>query len=127
MESLGHTVVAVDASAAITLLAEQDFDVVVTGLPPAQEAASDPSSLSIPQELVCLPQPLEIEDLVEAVTKIQNRAEIRQTLERARKTLREEPGENALIIGKSPIMRRILSRVAVVPASNAPVLITGES
>ncbi len=42
MESLGHTVVAVDASAAITLLAEQDFDVVVTGMPPAQEAASEP-------------------------------------------------------------------------------------
>jgi DNA-binding NtrC family response regulator len=127
MESLGHTVVAVDASAAITLLAEQDFDVVVTGLPPAQEAASEPSSLSIPQELICLPQPLEVNDLVEAVTKIQNRAEIRQTLDRARRTLREEPDQNALIVGKSPIMRRILSRVAVVAASNAPVLITGES
>jgi DNA-binding NtrC family response regulator len=127
MESLGHSVVAVDASAAILLLAKQDFDVVVTGLPPEHDGSAGASSLSIPKELVCLPQPLQADDLVEAVTRIENRAAIRQTLERARQSLREEPEPNALIIGKSPAMRRVLSRVAVVAASDAPVLITGES
>ena len=127
MESLGHSVVAVDASAAITLLAEQDFDVVVTGLEPAHERAPETSALSIPQELVCLPRPLSMDDLVEAVTEIQDRAAVRETLEHARGILIEEPDPRAPIIGRSPAMRRLLSRVAVVAASNAPVLLTGES
>jgi DNA-binding NtrC family response regulator len=136
MESLGHSVVAVDASAAIMLLGEQDFDVVVTGLPPAPPAyrvTSEGSSLSIPQELVCLPRPLAADDLVEAVAEIQNREAIQRKLERARRTLIEdaEPGEPATpgtrIIGSSPAMRRVLGRVAVVAASDAPVLLTGES
>jgi DNA-binding NtrC family response regulator len=130
MESLGHSVVAVDASAAILLLAEQDFDVVVTGLPPAcpaHDVASEVGPLSIPQELVCLPRPLSMDDLVEAVTEIQNRATIRETLERARRTLIEDTAPSAPIVGRSPAMRRLLSRVAVVAASNAPVLLTGES
>jgi len=136
MESLGHSVVAVDASAAIMLLGEEDFDVVVTGLPPVPPAptiCSESSSLSIPQELVCLPRPLAADDLVEAVTEIQNREALRRKLERARQTLSEDgdPGEPGIpgtrIIGSSPAMRRVLGRVAVVAASDAPVLLTGES
>jgi len=135
MESLGHSVVAVDASAAIMLLGEQDFDVVVTGLPPSPSAhsvTSDGSSLAIPQELICLPRPLAADDLVEAVTEIQNREAVRRKLERARQTLIEDtdgdpesPGPR--IIGRSPAMRRVLSRVGVVAASDAPILLTGES
>jgi DNA-binding NtrC family response regulator len=127
MESLGHSVIAVDASAAITLLAEQDFDVVVTGLEPTDATASDAGSFSIPQELVCLPRPLSMDDLVEAVTAIQNRATIREMLDRARRTVSEGPDPVVPIIGSSPAMARVLGRVAVVAASNAPVLLTGES
>jgi len=127
MESLGHSVVAVDASAAITLLVEQDFDVVVTGLEPTHDAACDAGALSVPQELVCLPRPLSMDDLVEAVTAIENRATIRQTLEHARRTLIDDPEPSAAIVGRSPAMRRLLSRVPVVAASHAPVLLTGES
>jgi DNA-binding NtrC family response regulator len=128
VESLGHSVVAVDASAAIMLLAEQDFDVVVTGLEPTDDvAASDAGSFAVPQELVCLPRPLSMDDLVEAVTAIQNRATVREMLDRARRTVSEGPDPVAPIIGRSPAMSRVLDRVAVVAASNAPVLLTGES
>jgi DNA-binding NtrC family response regulator len=109
------------------LLAEQDFDVVVTGLEPARGVASEVASLSIPQELVCLPRPLSMDDLVEAITAIQDRAMVRQTLDRARVSLIEDPDPNAPIVGRSAVMRRLLRRVAVVAASNAPVLLTGES
>jgi transcriptional regulator with GAF, ATPase, and Fis domain len=127
MESLGHSVVAVDASAAIMLLAEQAFDVVVTGLEPTGEAARDAGSFSIPQELVCLPRPLSMDDLVEAVTEIQNRATIREMLDRARRTVTEDSDPVVPFVGRSPAMRRLLGRVAVVAASDAPVLLTGES
>jgi len=136
MESLGHSVVAVDASAAIMLLGEQDFDVVITGLPPAPSAhgvTPESGSLSIPQELVCLPRPLAADDLVEAVTEIQNREALRRTLELARQKLIEDadPSDSGApslrIIGSSPAMKRVLGRVAVVAASDAPVLLTGES
>jgi len=127
MESLGHSVVAVDASAAIMLLAEQDFDVVVTGLEPTHDVAHDAGSLSVPQELVCLPRPLSMDDLVEAVTEIEDRAAVRQMLEHARSAVIEDADLNVPIVGRSPVMRRLLGRVAAVAASSAPVLLTGES
>jgi DNA-binding NtrC family response regulator len=102
MESLGHSVVAVDASAAMMLLGEQDFDVVVTGIEPTHDAARDAGALSVPQELVCLPRPLSMDDLVEAVTEIEHRAAIRDTLEHARRTLIEAPEPSAAIVGRSP-------------------------
>ena len=127
LRSLGHEVVTVDASAAMTLLVEQDFDVVVAGLEPAPGDASEVNARGIPQEIICLPRPLSTEVVIEAVAKLENREVIRQTLERARQKLPAELEPDSTIIGNSAAMRLVHERVTAVAVTDAPVLITGES
>jgi DNA-binding NtrC family response regulator len=125
LRSLGHHVVTADASAAMTLLADEDFQVVVTGLPPSRDVTPRLDPLAVPQELVCLPQPLSIDALVEAISEIEERAEVRRTLNEAERTLVETLGSGT--IGTSSAMRLVLDRIAAVATSDAPVLLTGES
>src|SRR5512140_631956 len=127
LESLGHDVVAIDSAAAITSLVEHDFDVVVAGLSPPDDAAADPSAFSVPQELLCLPRPLAFADVVEAVGELEHRAAIRRTLDVARREISGDLGTVSHIIGRSPAMRAVLGRATAVAASDAPVLLTGES
>ncbi len=132
LQSLGHEVAVVDAGGAITLLAEQDFDVVVAGLEPARDVAPpvDARVRAIPQELICLPRPVSIDAVVAAVEEIATRAAIRESLEQARIALVDDAGHDRAgppFVGRSHAVRLALGRVAAVASSDAPVLLTGES
>jgi two-component system response regulator HydG len=128
LRSLGHDVDAVDASSAIALLDDHTFDVVVAGLEPATTppAATPPRSRPVPQELVCLPRPLQTDVVVEAIGRLENRAQVRKMFAEARYKL-DDDRRGSPIVGRSPAMRLVHGRVSAVAVSDAPVLLTGES
>jgi DNA-binding NtrC family response regulator len=126
LRSLGHDVVAAEASTALGLLAENRFDVVVAGFEPPRPADCAHESLAVP-ELVCLPQPLSAAAVVEAVGELEQRAAIQKTLEIAHRASTEAPDLGASVVGRSPEIELVLGRVAAVATSDAPVLLTGES
>src|SRR5690349_9358307 len=88
LRSLGHDVVAVEASAALVLLSEDRFDVVVAGFEPPRRADRAHESLAVP-EIVCLPQPLSAGAVVEAVGELEQRAAIQKTLDVAHRASAE--------------------------------------
>jgi two-component system, NtrC family, response regulator HydG len=128
LRSLGHDVDAVDASSAIALLDDHTFDVVVAGLEPTttQPATTPPRSRPVPQELVCLPRPLSTDVVVEAIGRLENRAQVRKMFAEARYKL-DDDRRGSPIVGRSPAMRLVHGRVSAVAVSDAPVLLTGES
>src|SRR5262245_28078656 len=126
LRSLGHDVDAVDASSAIAMLDDHKFDVVVAGLEPNGTAAASVPAPPVPQELVCLPRPLATDVVVEAISRIENRAAVRKTLAEARYKL-DDDRRGSPIVGRSPAMRLVHGRVSAVAVSDAPVLLTGES
>jgi DNA-binding NtrC family response regulator len=73
-----------------------------------------------------LTKPFDTQELLLRVARIAERRGLRAELERARAQLAEaSPG--AVIVGRSPVMVRLLDRIATIAESDAPVLITGES
>ncbi|HWU85733.1 MAG TPA: sigma-54 dependent transcriptional regulator [Kofleriaceae bacterium] len=126
LRSLGHDVVAADASTALALLADDRFEVVVAGFEPPRRADRAREALAVP-ELVCLPQPLSAAAVVEAVGELEQRAAIQKTLDVAHRASTAAPDLGAPVVGRSPEIELVLGRVAAVAATDAPVLLTGES
>ncbi len=127
LASRGHDVVAADASAALGLLAEQRFDMVVAAVQPTAESHARHAPVAVPPEMVCLPQPVSPASLVEAVGELEQRVAARETLDGARRALRELDEVEQPIVGNSPAIRLVLARLLAIATNDAPVLLTGES
>jgi len=128
LRARGHDVVTADTAAALVLLGQRGFDLVVAGLeplPPEAHTLDEDRRPAMHHELVCLPHPLAAGDLVAAIEELEARVTVRHTLDDACRALGEHP--ESPIVGTSPAMRRVLVRTAAVATSDAPVLLTGES
>ncbi len=125
LKDRGHEVVAVDAATAFEILAEQRFDVVVAGVGPVRDEDKNADAVSREHELVCLQQPWSTEQLVEAISEVEDRAAIRRLLDSAGDVATSK--DDQPIVGDSPAIRQLLARVGAVAVSDAPVLLTGES
>ena len=71
-------------------------------------------------------KPFDNEEMVLRIERAGEQLALKRQLDQARKEL-ESSGMDARIVGSSPGMRRLLDRVATMGASDAPVLISGES
>ncbi|MFI5298123.1 MAG: sigma 54-interacting transcriptional regulator [Polyangiales bacterium] len=123
--SLGHSVLAVDASDAIVQLDSSDFDLVIAAAP-STTPRPPPSARRVPPALVYLPAQFTPEALIAAMEVIQEREATRRELDSARNQL-DECRDGSTIIGRSPVIQQLLERVESVGDSNVPVLLTGES
>jgi two-component system, NtrC family, response regulator AtoC len=73
-----------------------------------------------------LTKPFEIDELVLQLDRIASHRAVRRELEQARVALLERHGDTT-IVGQSAAIRRVLSMVETVGASDVPTLVTGES
>jgi DNA-binding NtrC family response regulator len=145
-----HVTEAVDGAAALKLIAEQVFDVVicdvrlpkVDGLTLLRRLHEESPSTTV----VLMTAYARVSDAIAAlragaydyVTKpfdddefplsVVNRIEEQRRLLRGLEQAREQLGEQgSAIVGRSPPMVRLLNRVDTIAQSDAPVLLTGES
>jgi DNA-binding NtrC family response regulator len=72
-----------------------------------------------------LTKPFDMDELHVRVRAIAQRRALERELEEARAELRGAPDKS--IVGASPVMTRLLDRLATVAESDAPVLVSGES
>ena len=84
LSALGHAVVTVDAAEAMAALDRQSFDVVMAGVESGVPASRERAAPTIPDNVVYLPKPFTIDDVVHAVHAIAERESVRDELERAR-------------------------------------------
>jgi DNA-binding NtrC family response regulator len=73
-----------------------------------------------------LTKPFDPEELVVRVARVAERHELRRQLGEARAALAARRSDDELV-GRSPVMQRLLDRIATIAESEAPVLIAGES
>ncbi|MEO6417793.1 MAG: response regulator, partial [Polyangiaceae bacterium] len=72
-----------------------------------------------------LTKPFEVEQLVLRVAGIAEKKSLERELEQARALLAGAP--DAIMVGTSPAMLKLLDRLSTVAGSDAPILVTGES
>jgi DNA-binding NtrC family response regulator len=125
LSSLGHRVLAVEASDAMSQLDGAEFDLVVAA-PPPSAPRSPPRIARVPPTLVYLPADFSAEALVAAVEQAHDREATRRELDAARSQL-EESRDRSTIVGRSPAIQDLLDRVESIGESDVPVLLTGES
>jgi DNA-binding NtrC family response regulator len=151
LRAAGHAVIAAaDGTAALAQLGASSFDVVVTDvrLPGvdgvriferARELSPVPAvilmtsfgsvtdAVSLLKEGAAdyLTKPFDPDELVARVRGIAERVGLQRALDAARAQLEAATGID--IVGGSPAMRTLLERIATVAASDAPVLVTGET
>jgi DNA-binding NtrC family response regulator len=73
-----------------------------------------------------LTKPFDMDDLLEHIARIESARQMRGDLAQAKRSLSETPPRNRLI-GGSPQMHRVQSRIEMIAQSEAAVLIEGES
>ncbi len=69
-------------------------------------------------------KPFDTEELLIRLQRSADKRGLRRELDRAREELSRTTGD---IVGRSPIMQRLLDRVDTIATSDAPVLVTGET
>jgi DNA-binding NtrC family response regulator len=152
LREAGHeTMLAADGAEGLSLVTAQSFDVVISdvNLPKVdgrtllrQTLATTPSSRvilitaygEIAHAVAALKEgaydylakPFEIEHLLARLGRIAEQRTTERELQQARATL-AGLAPQTLLIGDSPPMRKVMSMVDMVAASNAPALIVGES
>ena len=148
----GHTVAtATDGGEGLEQVTSQVFDVVITdinlpkldGLSLLKRIRQESPSTSvvlvtafgeIAQAVSALKEgaydyltkPFDLEELLVRLGHIAERRVLERELEQARATLAGTSPQN-LLVGQSPVLRRVLDKVALVAATDSPVLVTGES
>lgn len=148
LESSGYEVLtALRVDEALPLLEEYEFDVVITDFKMPQASGLDLirhvrenhrdieimmitgyPSISGAVEAIkdgageYLPKPFTAEELLSAMDRIMERVRRRKAVEPA-----EVPAENYGIYGKSPLMQLVFRRIGKAAATNANVLISGDS
>ena len=125
LSALGHAVVAVDAAEAMSAMDRESFDVVMAGVVPSSPIPRERVASSVPENVVYLPKPFGVQDVLSAVSAIAEREAVRDELARARDALAK--ANPAAIVGSSLAIARTLERVHAIADSDAPVLLTGES
>ena len=73
-----------------------------------------------------LTKPFEVDELIVQLERIDSHRAVRRELEQARVALLERRGDTT-IVGQSSAIRRVLTMVDTVGASDVPTLVTGES
>jgi DNA-binding NtrC family response regulator len=152
LRAAGHTVsIAEDGAVAQNLIAERRFDVVVTdirlprvdGITLFRQVRQDHSETDVilitaygavddavaalkEGALDYLTKPFDPEELVVRISRVAERHQLRRALAEARAALASRRADDELV-GRSPIMQRLLDRIGTIAESDAPVLITGES
>ena len=152
LRSAGHQVwIAEDGAVAQSLIAERRFDVVVSDirlprvdgitlfrqvrqdhpdtdviLITAYGAVDDAVAALKEGALDYLTKPFDSEELVVRISRVAERHALRRALAEARALLASRRTDDDLV-GRSPIMQRLLDRIGTIAESDAPVLITGES
>ncbi|MFO0577679.1 MAG: sigma-54 dependent transcriptional regulator [Polyangia bacterium] len=146
-----HVKIAADGSEALAALAAQPFDLMITDihlpkatglelfrhvctnmpttdviLITAYGAIEDAVNALKHGAKDYLLKPFDIEELVVRVARIAEQRLIKKQLSVARSELAAQADESGLI-GRTPLMARLRDRIATLAASDAPVLITGET
>jgi len=73
-----------------------------------------------------LTKPYDPEELVVRISRVAERHQLRRALAEARAALASRRADDE-VVGRAPIMQRLLDRIGTIAVSDAPVLITGES
>jgi two-component system response regulator AtoC len=152
LRDAGHSITEVgDGGVASTLLAEGTFDVILSdvNLPgmdglgllriarrdaPLTDFVLMTAFANVGDAVAALKdgasdyltKPFDLDELLHLVARIDRTRSMRRELAEARRALAQRPSENRLI-GHSPQMMKLQSRLAMVAPSDAPTLITGES